>query len=393
MEVFISAFATDRETLGVFFGFGTSTTLPAGITAVAGARPRPPRPDLPAPARCRRAHAARVAFVAPARPPRACPPRGTRVYVRLSPSCRRRSRQQNCLVAAALALSGAASLATGAKRRRARLRRRRRRLRRPRRRPRSRGAGGGEKPRGVRRRARRRRARARASRWRRGFPARTAARRRPPPSPTAARGVLARAPLPHFISVAKIARACSTRLSPRSRSLDSFAPARRARRALRGARRDVLGAPRLSAPSARSFSASRGDLGGRSDLVDLRGGARRVRLRARSRPSSRSARLAARPRPRAALAGRAAAAGAARRRGRVVDAALRVFAPGFFEAQASEFEGAASPRVVIAGFIDDFDFTATSARRPFAARGPSPGSDRRRPSRLGARAPLAARCW
>ena len=170
---------------------------------------------------------------------------------------------------------------------------------------------------------------------------------------------------PHAISVAKIARVLLNTPESTPRWLDRQTPLLAAP-GVRFAARGETSSATAAAAFGKVAVLCHGYLGSRFDLVDLAEALAREGFLvlasefAESLASPETTPAYARP-------GAPPPANPSATRDEVVDAALRAFAPGFFEAQASGSDERRPPRVVIAGQSAGAS-TATSARGPFAAR-------------------------
>lgn len=169
---------------------------------------------------------------------------------------------------------------------------------------------------------------------------------------------------PHFISVAKIARVLLNTPESTPRWLDRQTPLLAAP-GVRFAARGETSSAAAAAPGKVAVLCH-GYLGSRFDLVDLAEALAREGFLVLA-PEFAESLASPETTPAYARPGAPPPANPSATRDEVVDAALRAFAPGFFEAQASGSDERRSPRVVIAGQSAGAS-TATSARGPFAAR-------------------------
>ena len=172
---------------------------------------------------------------------------------------------------------------------------------------------------------------------------------------------------PHAISVAKIARVLLNTPESTPRWLDRQTPLLAASHVRSAARGETS-----SASSARAATSSdkvavlcHGYLGSRFDLVDLAEALASEGFLVLA-PEFAESLASPETTPAYARPGEPPPTHPSATRDEVVDAALRAFAPGFFEASDVGASGGA-PRVVIAGQSAGAS-TATSARGPFAAR-------------------------
>jgi dienelactone hydrolase len=169
---------------------------------------------------------------------------------------------------------------------------------------------------------------------------------------------------PHAISVAKIARVLLNTPESTPRWLDRQTPLLAAP-GVRFAARGETSSAAAAAPGKVAVLCH-GYLGSRFDLVDLAEALAREGFLVLA-PEFAESLASPETTPAYARPGAPPPANPSATRDEVVDAALRAFAPGFFEAPASGSDEHRPPRVVIAGQSAGAS-TATSARGPFAAR-------------------------
>ena len=169
---------------------------------------------------------------------------------------------------------------------------------------------------------------------------------------------------PHAISVAKIARVLLNTPESTPRWLDRQTPLLAAPGVRFAARGETSSA--VAAAPGKVAVLCHGYLGSRFDLVDLAEALAREGFLVLA-PEFAESLASPETTPAYARPGAPPPANPSATRDEVVDAALRAFAPGFFEAQASGSDERRPPRVVIAGQSAGAS-TATSARGPFAAR-------------------------
>ena len=169
---------------------------------------------------------------------------------------------------------------------------------------------------------------------------------------------------PHAISIAKIARVLLNTPESTPRWLDRQTPLLAAPGVRFAARGETSSA--VAAAPGKVAVLCHGYLGSRFDLVDLAEALAREGFLVLA-PEFAESLASPETTPAYARPGAPPPANPAATRDEVVDAALRAFAPGFFEAPASGSDEHRPPRVVIAGQSAGAS-TATSARGPFAAR-------------------------
>ena len=169
---------------------------------------------------------------------------------------------------------------------------------------------------------------------------------------------------PHAISVAKIARVLLNTPESTPRWLDRQTPLLAAPGVRFAARGETSSA--VAAAPGKVAVLCHGYLGSRFDLVDLAEALAREGFLVLA-PEFAESLASPETTPAYARPGAPPPANPSATRDEVVDAALRAFAPGFFEAPASGSDEHRPPRVVIAGQSAGAS-TATSARGPFAAR-------------------------
>ena len=169
---------------------------------------------------------------------------------------------------------------------------------------------------------------------------------------------------PHAISVAKIARVLLNTPESTPRWLDRQTPLLAAP-GVRFAARGETSSAAAAAPGKVAVLCH-GYLGSRFDLVDLAEALANEGFLVLA-PEFAESLASPETTPAYARPGVPPPANPSATRDEVVDAALRAFAPGFFEAPASGSDERRPPRVVIAGQSAGAS-TATSARGPFAAR-------------------------
>ena len=169
---------------------------------------------------------------------------------------------------------------------------------------------------------------------------------------------------PHAISVAKIARVLLNTPESTPRWLDRQTPLLAAP-GVRFAARGETSSAAAAAPGKVAVLCH-GYLGSRFDLVDLAEALANEGFLVLA-PEFAESLASPETTPAYARPGAPPPANPSATRDEVVDAALRAFAPGFFEAPASGSDERRPPRVVIAGQSAGAS-TATSARGPFAAR-------------------------
>jgi dienelactone hydrolase len=169
---------------------------------------------------------------------------------------------------------------------------------------------------------------------------------------------------PHAISVAKIARVLLNTPESTPRWLDRQTPLLAAPGVRFAARGETSSA--VAAAPGKVAVLCHGYLGSRFDLVDLAEALANEGFLVLA-PEFAESLASPETTPAYARPGAPPPANPSATRDEVVDAALRAFAPGFFEAPASGSDEHRPPRVVIAGQSAGAS-TATSARGPFAAR-------------------------